>query len=116
MANLGQLKLSVDASQLHQELDKAIAKVKQVKEDLANNGFVPAFFGFFGGRCTAFAIAFFVIGVFLELRGKLDPSFVALAGVIQILVLAHSAKEDYHERNYNPPAVEVNVAVDPEKK
>jgi hypothetical protein len=105
-----QVKITADASQLHHELDKAVARVKQVRADLANNGFVPAVFGFFGGRCTAFAIAFFTIGVFLELRGKLDANFVALAGIIQALILAHSAKEDYHERNYNP-GTNVNVSV-----
>lgn len=78
------------------------AKMKSAKADFQGAGFMPAIFGFFGGRCTTFATAFFVIGVYLELRGKLDANFVALAGVIQVLILAHSAKEDYHERNYSP--------------
>lgn len=109
-ANNLKVTLTADASQLHQELDKVSAKVKQVKEDLKNNGFMPAFFGFFGGRCTTFAIAFFLIGVLLELRGKLDGNFVALAGIIQALILAHSAKEDYQDRNMPPqPQVQVNV-------
>lgn len=110
-ANDLKVTLTADASQLHAELDKVVAKVKQVKDELKNNGFVPAFFGFFGGRCTSFAIAFFCIGVFLELRGKLDANFVALAGIIQALILAHSAKEDYHERNM--PTTVVNVDVTP---
>lgn len=106
------LSITADASQFHKELDKVTARLKNAKADFQGSGFMPAFFGFFGGRCTTFAIAFFLIGVFLELRGKLDANFVALAGIIQALILAHSAKEDYHERNYTPPSTTVNVAVD----
>lgn len=115
--NASELKvnLTADATQLHAELDKAVAKAKELKENLKNNGFIPAFFGFFGGRCTFFAIAFFVVGLYLALVGKLTTEYVALAGTIQGLILAHSAKEDYHERNYNPPT-NVNVSVTTEQK
>lgn len=105
--------LNVDTTAFHKELDVLAARVKKIKGEMQDSGIVPAFFGFFGGRCTTFAIAFFVIGVFLEMRGHLSAQFVALAGIIQALILAHSAKEDYHERN--AVATTVNVAVEEKK-
>lgn len=85
-------------AELHDLRIEVTTKVKRLKSELQSSGFMAAFFGFFGGRCTTFAIAFFIVGVFLALRGKLDPNFVALAGIIQSLIVLHSGKEDYHER------------------
>lgn len=55
-------------------------------------------FDFFCGRCTFFALMFTGAGVVLAFAGKLTGDYVALVGAIQALLVAHSAKEDYHER------------------
>jgi hypothetical protein len=55
-------------------------------------------FDFFCGRCTFFALLFAFAGVGLAFAGKLTADYVALVGAIQALLVAHSAKEDYHER------------------
>lgn len=112
MASITSLEFNIDTTKAHVELDKLAARAKQIKASLQRDGFLPAFFGFFGGRCTFFAIAFFVIGVYLTLIGKLTSEFVALAGVIQVLILAHSAKEDYHERNSPSANISVDVAAE----
>jgi hypothetical protein len=52
----------------------------------------------FGGRCTFFALIFTASGIWLAHEGKLTTIFVTLVGAVQTLILAHSAKEDYHER------------------
>lgn len=98
MASLSTLEFKIDTTKARADLEKLAARAKQVKDSLQRDGFLPAFFGFFGGRCTFFAIAFFIIGVYLTLIGKLTAEFVGLAGIIQGLILAHSAKEDFHER------------------
>lgn len=56
----------------------------------------------FNGRCTFFAVVFTVCGIILAFQGKLTMQYVALVGSIQGLIVAHSAKEDYHERNSGP--------------
>ena len=55
-------------------------------------------FDFFCGRCTFFALLFTLAGIGLACIGKLTADYVALVGAIQALLVAHSAKEDYHER------------------
>ena len=87
------------ADELRTKLDEVVAKVKNVRDDWESSGIMGAFFNFFKGRHTTFAIALLVIGTVLEFRGKLETNFVALAGVIQALVCVHSLGQDYHERN-----------------
>ena len=61
----------------------------------------------FSGRCTFFAVVFTVVGIILAFKGKLSGEYVALVGAIQALLVVHSTKEDYHERNSGddaPPA------------
>lgn len=55
-------------------------------------------YNFFGGRCTFFAFWFTTAGIWLAAHDHLTATYVALVGAIQTLILAHSAKEDYHER------------------
>jgi len=51
------------------------------------------------GRTTAFFIAFFLAGHGMALVGKLTPVYVGFMGTLGGLVLGHSIKEDYAERN-----------------
>lgn len=53
----------------------------------------------FGGTSRFYAFWFFVIGAALTFMGKLTGEYLGLAGGLQTLILLHSAKEDYHERN-----------------
>lgn len=55
-------------------------------------------YDWFGGRCTFFAFLFTGAGIGLAFTGHLTADYVALVGAIQALIVAHSAKEDYHER------------------
>ena len=58
-------------------------------------------YGWFGGRCSFFALLFALSGIVLAFGGKLTVVFVSLVGAIQALVLAHSAGQDYHTRALN---------------
>lgn len=93
------VRITADTSAFHKELDAAIAKVKAYKAEF---GPVAALFNFFQGRCTFFACLFTGVGIALAFLGKLTAEYVALVGGIQALLLAHSAKEDYHERATQP--------------
>jgi hypothetical protein len=53
------------------------------------------------GRHTTFAIFFTIMGTLMAWFHRLDPSYVALIGAIQSLILAHSWKEDQCGNN-NP--------------
>lgn len=53
----------------------------------------------FNGRCTFFAVVFTVAGIILAFTGKLTSQYVLFVGAIQALLVAHSAKEDYHDRS-----------------
>lgn len=55
-------------------------------------------YAFAGGRSTFFALVFTAAGIGLAFTGHLTASYVSLVGAIQALIVAHSAKEDYHER------------------
>ena len=54
--------------------------------------------GWFGGTTRFYAFVFTACGIVLAFFGKLNAEYVALVAGIQALILAHSVKEDYHER------------------
>ncbi len=55
-----------------------------------------AIFGIALGRCTFFAIAFSIAGVYGWLKLNRDlTSFALFSGSIQVLLVAHSVKEDH---------------------
>ena len=56
---------------------------------------MKSFFSSIGGRSTAFAVYFTIIGTVLQWFGKLDMQYIGLIAVVQALVLGHSVKEDY---------------------
>ena len=64
-----------------------------IKSDI---GLISRMFNAFQGRTTFFAVAILTIGSVLAFMGKLTSNFVALAGVIQALAVAHSAKDDWY--------------------
>jgi hypothetical protein len=70
----------------------------QKAKNVYTTGIVARLFNFFSGRHTAFAIFFAITGTVLAFIGKLTDSYVALITAIQALILAHSAKEDWHEQ------------------
>lgn len=53
---------------------------------------------FFGGTSRFYALVFTITGTVLAFEGKLTSVYVALIATLQTLIVAHSAKEDYHER------------------
>jgi len=55
----------------------------------------------FGGRSTAFALWFFVIGATLAFIDKLSVNYVALAGAIQTIITTRAVASDFHERAIN---------------
>jgi hypothetical protein len=91
-------------------ITRAAAKTKYTHEEL-EVGIVPAFFNFFQGRATFFAIVYGVIGVAFAaaalwgfLHGKdlsgIASVLLALAtflGALQAMLFAHSCKEDWIE-------------------
>ena len=58
-------------------------------------------FNWLGGRSSAFALGFFVVGVVLAFLDKLTANYIAFAGALQTLVSARSVADDYHTRNSN---------------
>ena len=58
-------------------------------------------YGWFGGRCSFFALLFSLSGIALAFGSKLTVTFVSLVGAIQALIVTHSIKEDYHTRALN---------------
>jgi hypothetical protein len=70
----------------------------KIIEELKQSGFTAAFFSFFQGRATTFAIAFSVVGLWLAVHGKLDANYSLFVTAIQGLIFAHSCKEDWHEQ------------------
>lgn len=51
-------------------------------------------FRFFCGRSTFFAIALLTVGCILAFKGKLTSQFVAMGGMLQGWVVAHSIAQD----------------------
>ena len=72
--------------------------LKDAESKLQNSGAVAAFFGFFQGRSTAFAIVFTVVGIVLAFRGKLTADYALFVTSVQGLIVAISVKEDWHEQ------------------
>ncbi len=66
--------------------------------NIQQSGVVAAFFNFFQGRATAFAIAFTTVGIVLAFRGKLDANYALFVTAVQGLIFCHSCKEDWHEQ------------------
>ena len=77
---------------------------------------VTAFFGFWNGRCTFFAILFSAVGIYGWLVLNRDlTSFAVFAGAMQALLVAHSAKEDYTQiqKQQQSTTVVNNITVPP---
>jgi hypothetical protein len=55
-------------------------------------------YNFFGGKSTFFAFWFFIVGIILAFKGKLDMNYLGLAGGLQTLIALRSMGDDYHER------------------
>jgi len=92
--------------------DRAIAAAQSAAQGNA----ASALFGLFMGRCTFFAIAFSVAGVYGWLVLNRDlTSFALFAGAIQALLVARSIGQDYHERNSQQQNTTVvnNITVPP---
>jgi hypothetical protein len=83
--------------------------VKSVTSDVRQAGFTAAFFNFFQGRATTFAIAFSVVGIWLAVHGKLDANYALFVTAIQGLIFAHSCKEDWHEQRMAAAALAQQV-------
>jgi len=93
-----------------------VDRFRTYQTEIQQSGIVAAFFNFFQGRCTFFAIAFSVVGCILALRGKLDGNYALFVTAIQGILVAHSCKEDWHtqrmaalQQNDNNTTVDVNV-------
>lgn len=84
---------------------------KAAEDRVANSGITAAFFSFFQGRATAFAILFTVCGLILAFRGKLDGNYALFITAIQGLVFAHSCKEDWNDYKNRQLDVSQNTTV-----
>jgi hypothetical protein len=75
-------------------------KISKAFQSAVSGNYAAAFFRLWMGRCTFFAIAFSVVGMYGWLHLNRDlTSFSLFAGAIQALLLAHSYKEDIAEQN-----------------
>jgi hypothetical protein len=91
-------------------------RVQDIAQRAFAGGAVSKFFGFWNGRCTFFAIAFSVVGLYGWLVLNRDlTSFALFAGAMQSLLIAHSAKEDYFQGQQQQQSTQVvnNITVDP---
>jgi len=91
-----------------------VDRFRTYQTEIQQSGIVAAFFNFFQGRCTFFAIAFSVVGCILAFRGKLDGNYALFVTAIQGVLVAHSCKEDWHQQRMtalqqNNTTVDVNV-------
>jgi hypothetical protein len=87
-------------------------KAAKAFQSAISGNFAAAFFRLWLGRCTFFAIAFSVVGLYGWLVLNRDlTSFALFAGSIQALLLAHSYKEDVAQKQQQDQqqVVEVNV-------
>jgi hypothetical protein len=92
-------------------------KVQDIARRALNGGAMSAFFGFWNGRCTFFAIAFSIVGLYGWLvLGRDLTSFALFAGAMQALLIAHSTKEDYFQGQQQQQSTQVvnNITVDPD--
>jgi hypothetical protein len=87
-------------------------KAAKAFQSAISGNYAAAFFRLWMGRCTFFAIAFSVVGLYGWLVLNRDlTSFALFAGAIQALLLAHSYKEDVaqQQQQNQQQVVEVNV-------
>lgn len=56
------------------------------------------FYQFAGGKSVFFALVFLVCGIILAFTGKLNASYVGLAGGVQGLISIRSIMDDFHSR------------------
>jgi hypothetical protein len=52
----------------------------------------------FQGKSTFFAFVFMCAGIGLAFIGKLTPTYVSLAGAVQLLITSRSIMDDFHTR------------------
>lgn len=78
-------------------ISEKFSKIKTVVSNQFQWGLVPAFFDFFQGRATTFALAFTAVGIWGFIRGKDLTSFALFVTAIQGLVFCHSVKEDWFQ-------------------
>jgi hypothetical protein len=52
----------------------------------------------FQGKSTFFAFVFMCAGIGLAFTGKLTPTYVSLAGAVQILLVTRAIADDFHTR------------------
>lgn len=55
-------------------------------------------FNKFAGRSTFFAFVFMTCGIILAFIGKLNASYLGLAGSIQTLLVGRAIMDDQHDR------------------
>ena len=72
--------------------------VVTLETNITQSGITAAFFNFFQGRATTFAIVFAIVGIWLACHGKLDANYSLFVTAIQGLIFAHSCKEDWHDQ------------------
>lgn len=70
-------------------------------------------YNWFGGRCTFFALLFITCGICLAFKAKLTADYVALASATQLLLVAHSAKEDYFQSGQSTTVTVTTGSVPP---
>ena len=91
-------------------------KIQGIAQRALSGGVVSKFFSFWNGRCTFFAIAFSIVGLYGWLvLGRDLTSFALFAGAMQALLIAHSTKEDYFQGQQQQQSTQVvnNITVDP---
>lgn len=91
-------------------------KIQGIAQRALSGGAVSKFFSFWNGRCTFFAIAFSIVGLYGWLvLGRDLTSFALFAGAMQALLIAHSTKEDYFQGQQQQQSTQVvnNITVDP---
>lgn len=72
--------------------------MKKIVDFLKQFTSLTPIYNFVGGRHTMFAIFFAVTAFVLALKGKLTADYVGIITALQAFVLAHSAKEDYFNK------------------
>jgi hypothetical protein len=84
-------------------------KVSKLVQSAINGDVAAKVFGMCMGRCTFFATAFSVVGLYGWLRLNRDlTSFALFAGAIQALLLAHSYKQDVVSQQQQQATTVVN--------
>jgi hypothetical protein len=73
-------------------------KIQACAKKALNGGVISAFFNFFLGRCTFFAIVFAIIGIIGWFKGRDLTSYALFVTAIQGLLVLHSWKQDVAEQ------------------